>query len=117
MDLVRKILIAMHDDVHGYQTRQLEIEGYSSEAIGYHCYLLDQAGLIEAIDVSKEAHGSPHALPMNLTWAGHEFIENAYHETVWRQAREVVGKLGEVSFSIWSQVLTVIVMKQLGIGN
>jgi hypothetical protein len=117
MDLVRKILLAMNDHEHGFVMEELELDGYTQEQIGYHCFLLDEAGLIQASDVSTDDTPSPCALPVRLTWEGHEFIENAQNDKVWGQAKEAVGKIGDVSFSVWASVLSQIVMSNLGIGN
>lgn len=117
MDLVRKILIAMNNHEHGFVSQELEIEGYTQEQIGYHCFLLDEAGLIQATDVSTDDDLSPSALPIRLTWEGHEFIENAQNDKIWGQAKEAVGKIGDVSFSVWASVLSQIVITSLGISN
>ncbi len=95
--------------------RDLDIDNYSSEIIGYHCYLLHNAGLIEAIDLGGGNDTTPYYRPKNLTWEGHEFIENAANENIWAQAKEVVSKVGDASFSIWASVLTTLVTKNLGL--
>jgi Hypothetical protein (DUF2513) len=115
MDLVRQVLIKMEEHEHGNIVGNFEIDGYSEEQIGYHCYLLDQAGLIHAIDMSSDDDESPCAMPRCLTWSGHEFIENAKNENNWLQAKAAVGKIGDASFSVWVSVLTSIVTKSLGI--
>ena len=46
--------------------------------------LLDEAGLIEAIDLSSR--NGPAWLPQRLTWAGHEFIEASRDESRWHKA-------------------------------
>lgn len=115
MDLIRQILIKMEDHEHGYVFQNFEINGYSAELVGYHCYLLDQAGLIDAINISSDDDESPNAMPKCLTWNGHEFIQNAKNESNWLQAKAAVAKAGDVSFSIWASVLANIVTKNLGI--
>lgn len=117
MDLVRKILIAMNDHEHGHAPRNLEIEGYSDEEIGYHCFILSEAGLIHAADTTSMGSSSPEAIPIRLTWSGHEFIDNAKNENIWSQTKEAVGKVGDVSFSVWASVLSSVVKNNLGIGN
>lgn len=46
MDLVRKILMALEDNPTGYFKDEMTIDGYTEEDVGYHCYLLLQAGLV-----------------------------------------------------------------------
>lgn len=117
MDLIREILLVMNEYKNGYAPDNIEIEGYTDEQIGYHCFILHEAGLIEAADASSSSTPSPYALPIRLTWQGHEFIENAQSEGVWGQTKEIVGKLGDVSFSVWANVLSQVVLRNLGING
>jgi Hypothetical protein (DUF2513) len=116
MDLVRQILIAMDDHDHGFAP-DMNIEGFTEEEIGYHCYLMDDAGLIEAADATTLGSSTPFALPIKLTWSGHEFLENSKDQNVWDQTKQAIDKLGGASFSIWTSVMTKIVMQNLGIDN
>jgi hypothetical protein len=115
MDLVRKILLSLNEANHGFAPNDLGIENFSEEQIGYHCLLLNEAGLIQASEITTLASSSPIAIPIRLTWEGHEFVENAQNEAVWRQTKETVGKLGDVSFSVWATVLSQVVMRNLGL--
>ncbi len=117
IDLVRKILLAMNKHEDGYAPNNLEIEGYSSEEIGYHCLIMDEAGLIVALESSSIDSLTPSALPVRLTWFGHEFLDSAKNENIWNQANQVISKAGDVSFSVWSGVLTQVVKQNLGLGN
>jgi len=117
MDLIRKILMVLNEHEHGYAPDELNIEGFSEDEIGYHCLILGEAGLLEVSDSSCFDSESPTADPVRLTWDGHEFIENAKNENVWSQAKEVVGKVGEASFSVWTGVLSNIVLRNLGLNN
>lgn len=117
MDLVRQILLKIHEHEFGYAPHDFSIEGYTAEEIGYHCLILGEAGLIVAQENSNLKSTSPSARPVYLTWQGHEFIENALDEKIWAQAKDAVDKVGDVSFSIWTNVLTQIVSRSLGIGS
>ena len=117
MDLVRKILIQMDEYEHGFSPQHLKIEGYSDEQIGYHCYLMGEAGLIENIGITSSGDNTPLALPKNLTWAGHEFLDNSRDPDIWKQAKDIiVGKIGNASFAVWTSVLTKVVLQNLGLG-
>jgi hypothetical protein len=78
---------------------------------------LNDAGLIEALDNSDMSSESPTCMPLKLTWAGHEFIENATNEKAWLETKDAVSKLGDASFSVWSSVLSKIVLQNLGFSN
>ena len=117
MDLVRKILLEMSEHVHGHAPDYLAIGGYTEEQVAYHCFILDEAGLIKASNTTSDDSLSPEAIPLRLTWSGHEFIENAKNDGVWTQTKAVVSKVGDVSFSVWANVLSKVIEQNLGIGS
>jgi hypothetical protein len=115
MDLVRAILIVLDDHPSGYAPHKIEIDGYSDEQIGYHIYLLGQAGLLDVSDASSLDGLSPKAIPHSLTWAGHEFLASAREQSNWLQAKKIIKGAGEGSFQVWQAVLTKVVMSGLGL--
>jgi hypothetical protein len=117
MDLVREILKKLNSYKHGYAPDNFVLNGFSNELVSYHCYLLNDAGLIEALDNTDISSKSPSAIPLKLTWAGHEFIENALNEKSWLETKEAISKIGDVSFSVWSSVLSKVVLSNLGFGS
>lgn len=86
MDLVRKILLAMEAHEAGFAPQNFSVEGYSAEHIGYHAYLMDEAGLIEAVDITHCGSPSKTAIPRSITWHGYEFLEAARNDTIWEKA-------------------------------
>lgn len=117
MDLVRQILMTLNEHQNGFAPGRLTVDGYSNEKIGYHCYLLGEAGLIEAIDNTEIGSPSPTAIAQRLTWHGHEFIENAQNENVWSQTKKAVSKMGDASFSVWANVLSQVVINNLNVNS
>lgn len=115
MDLVREILIALDDHEGGYAPQGMVFEGFTDEQIGYHVYLLGQAGLLEVADASTLDGSSPSAIPLNMTWTGHEFLANAREKSHWLQAKTLMKGAGEGSFQIWQSVLSKVVMDSLGL--
>ncbi len=115
MELIRKILLKLSDHEHGFATQEFKIDGFTDEQVGYHCMLLDEAGLIKARDDTRLSSSSPCSEPERLTWEGHEFIENARDENIWGQAKAAVDKIGDVSFSVWGSVLSQVVIKTIDV--
>jgi len=115
MDLVREILLSIDGHESGYAPHKMKFEGFTDEQIGYHVYILGQAGLLEVADASSADVPSPKAIPLNLTWAGHEFLANAREQSHWLQAKQIMKGAGEGSFQIWQSVLTKVVMNSLGL--
>lgn len=77
--------------------------------------LLDEAGLIEAIDLSSR--NGPAWLPQRLTWAGHEFIEASRDESRWHKALNLMKEKGggmvlDVLQSVLIQLMTKSVLGQ-----
>jgi hypothetical protein len=46
MDLVREIHLALEQHPHGFAPDELRIDGFTEEQVGYHAYIMGQAGLI-----------------------------------------------------------------------
>jgi len=88
-DLVRKILIDMEGCESGY-VGNLEIEGYTEDQILHHVYLMGQANLLEIADITSIGSESPQALPLSITWSGHDFLDAMRDDTIWNKAKEKV---------------------------
>ncbi len=99
MDLARQILeqIEASSTVGGWI--QLSIPDRTSDEVSYHIKQLNQAGMIDADDVSTMSGFDWRA--KGLTWEGHEFLDNVRNETVWRRVKATIqDKGGTASFEI-----------------
>lgn len=115
MDLVRAILLRLDEYESGYAPQDMQFEGFTEEQVGYHAYIMGQAGLLEVADASSMDDSSPAAIPISLTWNGHEFLANARQQENWLQAKRMMKGAGEASFQVWQAVLTKVVMNSLGL--
>jgi hypothetical protein len=106
MDLVRKITLALADHEHGFAPDNFAVEGYSTEQVDYHMYLMAQGGLLDAEEITGQGDSSPRVMPKSLTWAGHEFADATRNEGVWNRAKTLVAKAGSSAFPVWVEVLT-----------
>ncbi|MCI0378775.1 MAG: DUF2513 domain-containing protein [Gemmataceae bacterium] len=116
MDLVRSILAKVEEEgkVRGW-IRDLSIPNHSAEEVSYHIQLLAEAGLLEAL--TRKTLGNLQALPMRLTWAGHEFLDAARNDTVWNKAKELVkDKGGAVPFEVLKGLLIKVASSVFGLG-
>ncbi|MEE8414313.1 MAG: DUF2513 domain-containing protein [Dehalococcoidales bacterium] len=113
MDLIRAMLLAIEAHPSGYAP-SIEIPDYTQDQIGYHAYLLGEAGLAVINDVTTLGAESPQARVVRLTWAGHEFLDLARENKRWNIAKDKVAKVGSVSIQILSTVLSEIAKKELG---
>ena len=96
MELIRKILFSTEEKyVDTYlSSSEIPIEGYDVKTIGYHCALLNDAGLVvdyggEYSDDELRDFGVGR-----LTWDGHELLEKIKSDTVWNKTKDVIRKKG-----------------------
>lgn len=116
MNLVRTILLEIENQGSGYAPINLAIEGYNQEQIRYHAHIMTQCGLIESINCTDLSSKSPQAIPTSLTWQGHEFIESARNETLWKKAMTTAQEKGtSITIPVISQLLTSLIKNQLGL--
>ncbi len=102
MDLARKILLELEAAPPG--APEFHVDGCDAEQVSYHVMLLNEAGLIEAIDASGAE--SMEWLPTRLTWDGHEFLDAARDDDRWQKAKDLMrDKAGTVVFSVLKEVL------------
>jgi hypothetical protein len=105
MDLARSILLGIEKHPRHSERIRLHFDGFSDEEISYHVKLLGDAGLLES---TKFAVGntSPEYIPINLTWAGHEFLDAARSEDRWNKAKKIMKeKGGGIVFEVMKSLL------------
>ena len=80
---------------------KIKIDGATDEQIGYHVYLMHQAGLVDAVDSTFISGNSPNFIPRKLTWDGHDFLDSIKDESLWEKAKKsVITPAGGVAFSV-----------------
>ena len=114
MDLCREILLYVEACEGSVGPKEVKIEGYTTDQIGYHAKLLADAGLLEG-KVSTGVGQSVHRFkPRCLTWEGHEFLDAARNVSRWKQAKSTsIEKAGQLSFGALKTALTQLVQKAL----
>lgn len=115
MDLVRALLMRAESEHSAYAPEKIEINGYTEEQIGYHALLLNEAGLVKAVEVTTMGSPSPEARISRLTWDGHEFLDSAREPARWEKTKDLVNKVGGASIQLWMAVLTAYAKEALGI--
>ena len=113
MDLVRAILLAIEASPTGRAPHPLAVDGYPYD----HAHLLKQADLITAITFPLDNDGEgPQAIPTGLTWAGHEFLDAARDDTIWRKALNTAKTAaGGATVAVLQQLLAREVRAKLGL--
>jgi hypothetical protein len=101
MDLVRLQLLR----VEGEEPVP-ELDGYTEERRVYHMALCIEAGLVDGV-VRTDGNGYPNgAVAIRLTWKGHEFLDAARNDTIWKKALGHIKKAGvQVTLPVLEEVL------------
>jgi len=92
-ELIRKMLLAVEALPKGFAPK-LDLEGHTPEQVGYHAYLLIEAGYAKGAILTHMASPSPEARITSLTWKGHDFLEAARDPGRWEQAMKIVKEKG-----------------------
>jgi hypothetical protein len=90
MDIIRGLLLALERD----DDNPPELSKYPPKELAYHSALLIEAGLAEGAIANGGFNEIMRADLDRLTWAGHDFIEAARDDTLWKKAKEKVMKPG-----------------------
>jgi len=84
-DLIRNILFQIEAAPAGMvmQSPVFALEkGVGAEVFGQHVQLLFDAGLVDGKMIDAD---EPMFVITRLTWEGHEFLNNARNDTVWKK--------------------------------
>ena len=116
MNLVRQLVLVIEADQSGFAPKNLVVDGYSNEEIGYHLFIMLEAELIRGADVTVHGAKSPEAIVTSLTWAGHEFADAARDEDLWAKAMKLTKeKAGGVTLDLLMKLLTSLASSALGL--
>jgi Hypothetical protein (DUF2513) len=110
MDLIRAILLALEEKSD--LGAEIEIDGYDEAQIGYHCYLIVDAGLANGADVGSSESPCEEFIATGLTWAGHDFLDAAREPERWKKAQGIFTKMGGVTLEVSKSVLTKLMTEQ-----
>lgn len=116
MDLIRLLLL----DVEG--ETKVDLSKYDEEQIWGHKKLLIDSGLVKgklfeepspqvrkkSVVVGEDIQG--------LTWKGHDFLDSARSETVWKKAKmKLASTVGTASFEVIKALLISLAKSEIGL--
>ena len=105
MELVRKILLAVAANERPLDSVMVRIAGYTPEQVGEHIRQLHEARLLDG-NAMMGPDRRPRWNELRLTWWGHDFIECARNDTIWRTASDALGPgNGNASLDQWRKAL------------
>ncbi|KPX27187.1 MULTISPECIES: DUF2513 domain-containing protein [Pseudomonas] len=97
-DLVREILLAIEAYAEPEGLIVLEIDDRPSEEVSYHVRLLDEAGLLAALNTGGMDRFRWQ--PQRLTYKGHEFLDTIRDGEVWRRTKAGAEKAGVAGLGV-----------------
>jgi hypothetical protein len=109
LELIREILLAVENGASG----DLEVPGYTRAQVGYHVYLLCDAGYLVGEDCTAFGDEATYWMASDLTWAGHDYLNAVRDDSVWAAVKTRAGKhLPSLTLDV-VKALGVEVVKQL----
>ena len=116
MDLIRKLLLAIEADGPESKRTRFTIDGYSPEETDYNTFLLLDAGLVEGQQSGVVGTKIPRVIVIGLTWDGHEFLDAAKDEGLWKQATSKMRKPGgALTFEVLKALLIKFTKESVGL--
>jgi len=108
MDLIKAILLELEKNTpeRAYDSENFEIEGFSPAVVHFHLYLMEDAGLISAMNVAGHGGGGHAMIPRWVSWNGYEFLDAARNDGVWNKAKGILSDKGlGMGFDVLKQLL------------
>lgn len=118
LDVVLRILEYLEEREETSVITQLEIPGYDSRILAYHCRRMYEGGLLDAEAVVSSTTSSRliDVLPFGLTWEGHEFLDAMRKGTISAKVRQRLGgTLANTPFVLVRELALAIGREQLGL--
>ncbi len=114
LHLVRALLLHFEEKPDDKPERHPKISSYSDLEVAYHLILMNEAGLIRCEPETTPTGRVIRVLAFSLTWKGHEFLDAARSEKLWRKAMVISGKkLGSISFEMLQTLLIQMAQKAI----
>ena len=94
MGLIREILLQVEARPSVNDWGPVEIDGRSQEEISYHVKMLDDDGLLEALDMRTLGPDGFKYDPKFLTARGHDFLDSIRSPSVWGKVKQQLAVIG-----------------------
>lgn len=109
MDLIRLLLVQVED------VEKPDLSDYTEDQQNYHKALLVEAGLVHGAISGSDNDQIPRAFMFRPTWEGHEFLDAARNEGVWKKVREATLKYGPLTLPLVKAIMTKYAKEHLGL--
>lgn len=116
LDLVRTILKEIESRPAGDFARGLPIDGRVQAEVDEHVRIMIDAGLLDGQPKTMTLHGYHPTVIRGLSWHGHDFLDAARDDSIWKKVREkVVKAAGSMAFDVVVELLKAEGKSRLGL--
>ena len=114
-ELIRRILMEVENLPSGGITQSIQIEGVDSATVAEHIKLLVNKGFLDGETYDLNAGSSGYVIK-GISWEGHDFLENARNDTVWKRVMaESKAKGTSMTMVVLNGLLTKAAQKYAGL--
>ena len=116
MELIRELMLEVESQDSDFKYDTLQSKGYTEAQLDYHLKLLIEEKLIDGEVHPLMGTRSPIIVIEKLSWKGHEFLDNARNESIWKETMKTVKeKGGSVAVGVLTQILASVAKQQFGL--
>lgn len=109
-DCVRHLLLYIEKQELGNHIYNHQLEndfapefGYSDDEVEYATRKLKEAGFVKANGSFSDGRWIEYGIG-EMTWEGHQFLDNIRDDKVWKTIKNATSKLTDVSISLMSKI-------------
>ena len=118
VDCMRDILLTMesysYGEVSDIDTLHDALPNYTEEEISYACLKMDEAGFIDILSADMTGSFIPTVVQVtDITYEGHQFLENIRQQNIWNKTKETAKKLGSFSISALQAISQQIILNMI----
>ena len=106
-DCVRHLLIFLENNLtyqNSYWISDIELSDYSHDDLLYTAEKLYEAGYIDCDIIKTLSSNQPQILIKEITWNGHELLDNIRDNSVWTKIKKKLSGFASVSLPIINSV-------------
>lgn len=68
--------------------------------------------------MTRRGSQSPQAIPLSMTWPGHDFLDAARSESIWTRAKQHLGvNWASVPFEVLKALLVKLISQSVGLAD
>lgn len=120
-DLLREVLLEIElmkkfsKPLYNHEFNESKIfEIYERDDVLYTLHKLDEAGFIKLSTSWGSGKLITYAIN-DITWHGHEFLDNIRGDIVWEETKKQTSKLGSVSIPILQDIAAKVITNSMGL--